>query len=850
MRLTLSLLLFALAIIQTSGFDAGTFDDLPDDLRENFKDLTLGKGLREQVECDEVQMSNITFYLYTQENPKETVLKEANLNQVPSDKKLVFLIHGWVAFKSAYGMQEVKDAFIKYTNHTVIIVDWRKFSFELYSTSVCKLPKIAKQVVQLLMLIEKERGIKPTDVHVVGHSLGGQMSGLIGQHYFNQTGIKLDRLTGLDPAGPLFVDEPRYKRIDSTDAVFVDIIHTNGGGMGYLGNCGTADFYMNCGSVQPNCYIPNLLNKKDRSLVDLGSLAAFSFDADTLDDLPEDLRENFKDLTLGKGLREQVHCDEVQMSNITFYLYTQENPEETILKETNLILVPSDKKLVFLIHGWICFKSSYGMQEVKDAFIKYTNYTVIIVDWRKFSFDLYSSSVCKLPKIAKQVAQLIMLIGKERGIKPTDVHVIGHSLGGQMSGLIGQHYFNQTGVKLDRLTGLDPAGPLFVDEPRYKRIDSTDAVFVDIIHTNGGGLGYFGNCGTADFYINCGSVQPNCYIPDLLNKRNRSLTDLGYLSAFSFDADTFDDLPEDLRENFKDLTLGKGLREQVHCDEVQMSDITFYLYTQENPEETILKETNLILVPSDKKLVFLIHGWVSYKSSWGMQVVKDAFIKYTNHTVVIVDWRKFSLKLYSTAVCKLPKIAKQVVQFLMLIENDRAIKPTDVHVIGHSLGGQMSGLIGQHYLNQTGVKLDRLTGLDPAGPLFVDEPRYKRIDSTDAVFVDIIHTNGGGLGYFGNCGTADFYMNCGFVQPNCYIPNLLNKKNRSLADLASLAVACSHLRAFDYFAESIKTKIEASPCRWCPLGCPPVLSFFKKKIVMGENCNRNANSGYYASHFF
>ena len=42
------------------------------------------------------------------------------------------------------------------------------------------------------------------------------------------------------------------------------------------------------------------------------------------------------------------------------------------------------------------------------------------------------------------------------------------------------------------------------------KLDSGDAKFVDVVHSNAGKLGYYGNLGHVDFYPNGGTFQPNC----------------------------------------------------------------------------------------------------------------------------------------------------------------------------------------------------------------------------------------------------------------------------------------------------------------------------------------------------
>ena len=68
---------------------------------------------------------------------------------------------------------------------------------------------------------------------------------------------------------------------------------------------------------------------------------------------------------------------------------------------------------------------------------------------------------------------------------------------------------------LSRITGLDPAGPLFEGYTSNVRLDKTDADFVDVIHSNGdsliiGGLGAWEPIGHVDFYPNGGKAQRGC----------------------------------------------------------------------------------------------------------------------------------------------------------------------------------------------------------------------------------------------------------------------------------------------------------------------------------------------------
>ena len=62
--------------------------------------------------------------------------------------------------------------------------------------------------------------------------------------------------------------------------------------------------------------------------------------------------------------------------------------------------------------------------------------------------------------------------------------------------------------------GLDPVANNFPLDSVDKRLDTTDALFVDIIHTQ---VTYSIPMGHVDFFPNGGAMQPGCSDPDTSN---------------------------------------------------------------------------------------------------------------------------------------------------------------------------------------------------------------------------------------------------------------------------------------------------------------------------------------------
>lgn len=85
-------------------------------------------------------------------------------------------------------------------------------------------------------------------------------------------------------------------------------------------------------------------------------------------------------------------------------------------------------------------------------------------------------------------------------------------------------------------------------------------------------------------------------------------------------------------------------------------------------------------------------------------------------------------------------------------------------------GGHLAGFIGRSVIANSNQKLiiPRITGLDPAGPVFYPPSIFiTPINKNDGTFVDIIHADANFFGTKYPTGTVDFWPNEAKNQPGC-----------------------------------------------------------------------------------
>lgn len=127
-----------------------------------------------------------------------------------------------------------------------------------------------------------------------------------------------------------------------------------------------------------------------------------------------------------------------------------------------------------------------------------------------------------------------------------------------------------------------------------------------------------------------------------------------------------------------------------------------------------------------------------------------------------------------------------IAQTLIELTN-KGVPQEIIHVIGQGIAAHVAGAAGNEFTAQTGHKLRRITGLDPAKLLSKRPQTLVGLSRGDADFVDVIHTSAFAMGTPIRCGDVDFYPN----GPSVAVPGSENVIE---------AVA----RATRYFAESVR----------------------------------------------
>ncbi|KAG5680331.1 hypothetical protein PVAND_009842 [Polypedilum vanderplanki] len=270
-------------------------------------------------------------------------------------------------------------------------------------------------------------------------------------------------------------------------------------------------------------------------------------------------------------------------------------------------------------------------------------------------------------------------------------------------------------------------------------------------------------------------------------------------------------------------------------------DIKFYLHTRSNPDDRQLIHTDETWEKSNLSSSFynprypvkvIIHGYNSDMMLTPLIDAKREYLQRGDYNLFFVDWAVLGpAPCYPSAVHNTRHVGECIAQ---LISRIRDTGNEDIHLVGFSLGAQVCNYVATTLRNDN-YTIPRITGLDPAMPLFITTDLDNKLDASDAEFVDVVHTNALVQGQIERCGHVDFYLNGGIIQPGC-------------SSFGVNPFQCSHHRAPDYFAESIQSTIgfwgwKCQSYFYYLFGmCTPTSDM---QALAGEDCRKTTQGMYF-----
>ncbi|KAH8419518.1 hypothetical protein KR222_004070, partial [Zaprionus bogoriensis] len=236
----------------------------------------------------------------------------------------------------------------------------------------------------------------------------------------------------------------------------------------------------------------------------------------------------------------------------------------------------------------------------------------------------------------------------------------------------------------------------------------------------------------------------------------------------------------------------------------------YLLYTRRNrntpqridPEvESLLRSSFFALEP----IVLSIPHWQINSSRAEQETLVPALLEREACNVFAVDLAEARSE---------SEIVSSVRDLVLLLHKNFDVPLARQQLVAFADGSHLAGTVAQQVQQLAGEQLGQITALDPSGS---EEAAIEhRLSAQDARFVQVIHTNGLGLGTLEQLGDVDYYPNGGGVQPGC--------------ESTANANACAHERALDLAAEmwspendfvsarcSSVEQMSAESCRWSAL---------------------------------
>uniref|UniRef100_A0AAR5P4G5 Lipase domain-containing protein n=1 Tax=Dendroctonus ponderosae TaxID=77166 RepID=A0AAR5P4G5_DENPD len=472
---------------------------------------------------------------------------------------------------------------------------------------------------------------------------------------------------------------------------------------------------------------------------------------------------------------------------------------------------------------------------------------VLIVDW---SPHVYPSYVFTVNAFSHLVAETVYGFLKINNVPLGLTEMIGFSTSAHVAGMVGA-LAAADGQELSRITGLDPEARMWENSPQAQ-LSQLQATIVQVIHTNTRSLGILQPLGHYDIYMFGGAEQPDCIQTDNVDSCSHLKAVEYYLASISSQVLAYEGElqgPQAVRTGDSNVVVGFNLLPSstqssrvyvvdqllpinqapleiadlpmvannwppvqlveaisgivLHIQQVQgaAAQVTTIYFSRRHPQLVgLLRKLLNLSAPTPTYLI--VDGEYLNDDDWSLALA-DKILKTTEDQAVLMrlDWSMYKAQTYAASASYSRAIGSFAAQFLLEV----GLLPSNLHIIGFSIGAHIAGFIGKQLQSENGGnQVARISALDPARPMFEhpEVAEQSRLAALDAQHVDVYHSNILVHGFTAPIGSIDYYINGGLVQPGCSGGDHL----------------CAHYRAVQLFILSLDIRDMAIGVRYEEVG--------------------------------
>ena len=226
---------------------------------------------------------------------------------------------------------------------------------------------------------------------------------------------------------------------------------------------------------------------------------------------------------------------------------------------------------------------------------------------------------------------------------------------------------------------------------------------------------------------------------------------------------------------------------------------------------------------NNRNTVFYHYGFSQTENTDNVREVINAYVGANTFNFIFFFYDNLTTNTVANARAIGDALASAYIRLC-----DAGVPAARLHLVGFSLGAQIQAIASRNVQTRTNRRLvvGRLTGVDPGQIQATLIPLIGRLSSSDAAFVDSIHTEGVGFGDHLSVGHVSYWVNGGVQQPFC------------TSAINTVRQTCSHNFAPTAWAESVRARAAIFPA----LQCSSWQNF------LNSNCNSGAPTGNMGAH--